>query len=124
MPAFLRGILLGEEGDVRRASGRAYESGAVRVMTLHASKGLEFPVVFLCGVKKENIPLEAAHRPCDLPEERRLFYVGMTRAKDELILSGAGEASPFLADIPNGLFSRETVLPPRREPDAEQLSLF
>lgn len=124
MPAFLRGILLGEEGDVRRASGRAYESGAVRVMTLHASKGLEFPVVFLCGVKKENIPLEAAHRPCDLPEERRLFYVGMTRARDELILSGAGEASPFLADIPNGLFSRETVLPPRREPDAEQLSLF
>lgn len=48
-------------------------------MTLHASKGLEFPAVLLAGLKAGSLPLETKGRPADLEEERRLFYVGMTR---------------------------------------------
>lgn len=57
MEVFLQNLLLGQEGDLKRASGKGYESGAVRLMTLRGSKGLEFPVVFLAGVKKETFRL-------------------------------------------------------------------
>ena len=54
-------------------------------MTFHAAKGLEFPLVFIIGVEEELIP----HRSLgtDVEEERRLFYVGITRAKSKLIMS-------------------------------------
>ena len=58
------------------------------MMTLHAAKGLEFPVVFICGLDQDLLPL--AHKNQDqeaLQEERRLFYVAMTRARHRLILS-------------------------------------
>ena len=74
-------LTLGEEEDVRRAAGKGWESGAVRLMTLHGAKGLEFPAVILAGVKQGALPLESSARPADLEEERRLFYVGMTRAQ-------------------------------------------
>ena len=122
IPAFLDGLLLGAEGDLHRADGKAYSSGAVRVMTLHASKGLEFPVVFLAGLKLGNMPLESKLRPADPAEERRLLFVGMTRARDELILLVPGEPSPFLKDLPEGSVRRERL--PARQPNAEQLSLF
>lgn len=62
----------------------------VTLMTLHASKGLEFPVVFLSGLEENLFPLpQAAHDRKQLEEERRLFYVGITRAREKLFLSFA-----------------------------------
>ena len=80
MPEFLQNLLLGQEGDLQRSADKVYSSGTVTLMTLHGSKGLEFPVVFLCGVKKGCLPYESINHPADTGEERRLFYVGMTRA--------------------------------------------
>ena len=72
-------------------------------MTMHASKGLEFPVVILCGVRKGLIPLETKGQSGekDKEEERRLFYVGMTRAKEQLILVTDREQSEFLNALPD-----------------------
>ena len=124
MPAFLQALALGQEGDIRRSGGREYTVGAVTLSTLHAAKGLEYPVVFLCGVSKGRIPLESAGRPSDEEEERRLFYVGMTRARDELILLCPGEASPFAADIPAGLLNTNRAAERKRRQEAVQLRLF
>lgn len=89
--------------------------GAVSLMTIHASKGLEFPVVFIAGVEAGTIPhersIEEVH---SIEEERRLFYVAITRAKEKLYLThcrtrkrgGKREertASPFLDEIPKHL---------------------
>jgi DNA helicase-2/ATP-dependent DNA helicase PcrA len=75
----------------------------VTLMTLHASKGLEFPVVFLTGMEEGLFPLQAAAQdPKELEEERRLFYVGATRSKNLLFLSHArsrfrfGEQQPAI----------------------------
>ncbi len=115
-------LTLGQEPDLCRAAGRGWESGAVRLMTLHGSKGLEFPAVFLAGVKAGTLPLESQGRPADLEEERRLLYVGMTRAREELILTTGPEPSPFLADLPDSVVRENAAL--RRDRPAEQLSLF
>ncbi|PWL72279.1 MAG: hypothetical protein DBY25_03060 [Clostridiales bacterium] len=123
MPAFLQLLALGQESDIAR-SEKAYTSGMVTLMTLHGSKGLEFPVVFLCGVQKGRIPLESPHRPTDLEEERRLFYVGMTRAKDELVLMTSKEPSLFLADIPAQWIKSEDAMRKRQPSAGKQLSLF
>lgn len=105
MESFMLDVSYGQEGDVTRSTGRTYPSGAVRLMTLHGSKGLEFPVVFLCGAGKGCIPLEAEAGRADIEEERRLFFVGITRARDELILLHSGERSPFFDDMPAELLS-------------------
>ena len=85
---------------------------SVSLMTLHSAKGLEFPVVFIIGLEEGVLPyFKALDSQDEIHEERRLFYVGMTRAKDLLWLTGASrrrlyakfqdqEASRFLADIP------------------------
>ena len=92
-------------------------------MTLHGSKGLEFPVVFLAGVSRESLPLERSDVPTDLEEERRLFFVGITRAREELIITAAGAYSPFVQELPGDV--RRASIPARlRAPAAEQLSLF
>ena len=90
-------------------------SDMVTLMTLHNAKGLEFPVVFIAGLEDGLFPLARAYDdPAQLGEERRLFYVGITRAEDRLLLSWArvrrraGELmvcrpSPFSADIPHAL---------------------
>lgn len=119
--AFLDNLLLGEEQDLKRtASGKLYDSGAVTLMTLHASKGLEFPAVFLCGVNEDCVPMKDA----DLEEERRLFYVGMTRAEEELIMITSAQPSMFLADIPTELLESGEVYKKKIEVTSEQLNLF
>jgi DNA helicase-2/ATP-dependent DNA helicase PcrA len=84
----------------------------VSLMTLHNAKGLEFPVVFITGLEEGLLPYFKANGNDDeISEERRLFYVGMTRAKDLLLLTGASkrrlysriqeqEPSRFLKDLP------------------------
>ncbi|MBN2309003.1 MAG: UvrD-helicase domain-containing protein, partial [Candidatus Hydrogenedentes bacterium] len=111
----------------------------VSLLTLHAAKGLEFDVVFIVGCEEGLLPLSWGGR---LPreaaeEERRLFYVGMTRAKRRLILSHARKRlwrgqvrptgpSPFLQEIAERLLDRRTGTGPRRrsKPSASQLDLF
>ena len=75
-----------------------YERGAdvVNLMTLHASKGLEFPVVFVCGMEDGIFPhARSLFEPGQLEEERRLAYVGMTRAKEQLYLTCARSRTIF-----------------------------
>ncbi len=127
----LETVLLGAEADYEERGGPQGPE-AVALMTLHAAKGLEFPVVFICGVEDGLIPFR--ERNADLAEERRLFYVGMTRAEEELVLLRVrsrqryGERvpcalSPFVEEIPAQLLVREDAAMPRRRA-AEQMSLF
>ena len=87
------------------------EAGKVTLMTLHSAKGLEFPVVFLTGMEEGVFPhSRSMDDPEELEEERRLCYVGITRAKQRLALSyalhrrsqgyGVSEPSRFLREIP------------------------
>ena len=92
-------------------------SGKVHLMTIHASKGLEFPVVFIAGTEEGLIPhMRAVDEGGDaaVEEERRLFYVAITRARDKLLLSACRqrrrmqsvvecEPSRFLDEIPSNL---------------------
>ena len=105
LPVLLDRLLLSQEYD---AYGQASEH--VNLMTLHAAKGLEFPVVFVVGCEDGLVPLRHDGMESDLDEERRLFYVAMTRAKERLYLVRSkkrmlfGETrstrpSPFLTDI-------------------------
>ncbi len=124
MEEFLDSLRFGGEGDLRRCGSKTYASDAVTLMTLHASKGLEFPVVFLYGARKGMIPLEWGGQ-CENPaEERRLFYVGMTRAMEELILTSSGQPSPFLEKVPDHMLLREKIKMRKTGTEAKQLSLF
>lgn len=125
MATFLQNLLLGDESDLARSARPGYSADCVRLMTLHGSKGLEFPAVFLCGVRKGLIPLESVSRPTDFDEERRLFYVGMTRAKEKLyLLTSPSEPSEFLADIPQSLLRKEPVSQRQFWQEGKQLTLF
>ena len=123
MEGFLQTLSFGEDGDIRRNGGRKFTADAVTLMTLHGSKGLEFPVVFLYGMDKGRFPLEFGGGETDMEEERRLCYVGMTRAREELILVGGKESSPFLQELPTGCVSREQA-EKEEEVQAVQMSLF
>jgi DNA helicase-2/ATP-dependent DNA helicase PcrA len=93
--------------------------GAVTLMTLHNAKGLEFPVVFLSGCEEGLFPLaRSIESPREYEEERRLFYVGLTRAQNRVYLSYAHERyrwgqttiagpSPFLLELPTDLVEWE-----------------
>lgn len=115
-----RALILGEEADICRASGRNTKSGAVRLMTLHGAKGLEFDRVFIAGANTGKLPLESQGKAGDIEEERRLMYVGLTRAKEKLIITTASP-STFLADLPQGVLWESAA--PRKQA-VEQLSLF
>ncbi|MCU0641377.1 MAG: ATP-dependent helicase [Candidatus Margulisbacteria bacterium] len=97
--------LLKEAGDDPESAQPDFDAEAVNVMTIHKAKGLEFPVVFLVALVNEKFPVRSRKAPIELPlalvkeevpagdqhlsEERRLFYVGLTRAKQELYLTSA-----------------------------------
>jgi DNA helicase-2/ATP-dependent DNA helicase PcrA len=85
LKAFLDQIALVSSGDERDASG-----GGVTLMTLHSAKGLEFPVVFLIGMEEGLFPHSRSLTDLrEMEEERRLCYVGMTRAMERLYLVSA-----------------------------------
>jgi len=102
------------------------DSGSVTLMTLHTAKGLEFPVVFLVGMEDGVFPHQLCRTdPAAMEEERRLCYVGMTRAKDLLFLTRAvtrrlkgreqfNLPSPYLQDIPPELVRLEGTSEPSR----------
>ena len=127
MEAFLHTLSFGEDGDVRRNGGRKFTADAVTLMTLHGSKGLEFPVVFLYGMDQGRLPLEfGGSQTEDLEEERRLCYVGMTRAEEELILTCGRTPSQFLKEIPAENIRREAAEKPEEIETMRivQMSLF
>jgi ATP-dependent DNA helicase UvrD/PcrA len=80
----------------------AYDERAqVTLMTLHSAKGLEFPLVFLCGMEEGLFPHSRTFlQPDDIEEERRLCYVGMTRAMDTLVLTRAVYRRRYGTDLP------------------------
>ncbi len=103
-------------------------SGVVTLMTLHTAKGLEFPVVFLTGLEDGVFPhMRSLTEPKELEEERRLAYVGITRAQRRLYLTrsmqrstwGAPSYNPpsrFLDEVPESLIEWKRVAPPRYAP--------
>jgi len=114
-----------------------YNVEKVSLMTLHAAKGLEFPVVFIIGCETNLLPLDLVNMKGEPQEERRLFYVGMTRAREHLYLTHAKrrqlfgqtliqEPSPYLADIAEELKAYEASKrnSPKPDPDALQMKLF
>jgi DNA helicase II / ATP-dependent DNA helicase PcrA len=70
-------------------SEKAEDNNSISLMTCHAAKGLEFPIVFVVGLEEDTFPSRRSQSPAEMEEERRLMYVAMTRAKDRLYLSGA-----------------------------------
>lgn len=108
--------------------------GKVNLMTIHASKGLEFPVVFIAGVEEGLIPHARSVEENDgnVEEERRLFYVAITRARDKLYLSSCrkrrhmqmtveSEPSRFLDEIPANLVEYHETSQPLTEEKAHDM---
>jgi DNA helicase-2/ATP-dependent DNA helicase PcrA len=80
----------------RAEHAHAPVSDGVVLATLHAAKGLEWEVVFCAGVREGRLQFSMAETPAEIEEERRLFYVGVTRARRQLVISWRGRASRFL----------------------------
>ncbi|MBI5970542.1 MAG: UvrD-helicase domain-containing protein [Deltaproteobacteria bacterium] len=111
------------------------EADKVSLMTIHASKGLEFKYVFIAGVEDGLIPLRMKDKDFDIEEERRLLYVGMTRAKDALYLLSArtrtlcgvesGQStSLFLSELPTELVPAAIIEKKKTRRRAIQKGLF
>ena len=127
----------GEDPAVTEA---AVETPAVRVLTVHRAKGLEFPVVFLVTLVQDKFPLRGRKEALEIPaelvkdqppagdyhkqEERRLFYVGMTRARRELFLTSArdygGARERKVSQFVLEALGLETPAPPAKAPSARE----
>ncbi|MDR1655294.1 MAG: UvrD-helicase domain-containing protein [Treponema sp.] len=138
---------------ITRDDGETENLGKVNLMTIHAAKGLEFPVVFIAGAEQGIIPHERSlGKPAEnakagegfppedgeengeansLEEERRLFYVAITRARDKLFISSCRRRrrlrdvvdcvpSPFIAEIPGGLITEHQEEKVVDNPEAAQ----
>ena len=114
---FLQGVALVADADTRED-----DEGLVTLMTLHNAKGLEYPIVFMIGCEEGVFPHSRALDEGGLEEERRLCYVGITRAERDLYLTSArtrtvfgarnfGAASRFISEIPAELTDREVQAP-------------
>jgi DNA helicase-2/ATP-dependent DNA helicase PcrA len=126
---FLQKMTLGNYSDIGRL-----KSEGVHLLTFHAAKGLEFPVVFVAGAEENITPLNS--RGTDIEEERRLFYVALTRAKEEVHITHVRkrrlfgqpdlmEPSRFINEIGRELTEVVTDEPKRKAVIKErQLSLF
>lgn len=120
LTAFLEQVALISDIDTYDESGNA-----VTLMTLHAAKGLEFPIVYVTGLEEGLFPhRRSLEDRTELEEERRLCYVGMTRAREQLLFSYAyqrmlmgqiqrSEVSRFIREIPEELYSN--MVPRRRQ---------
>lgn len=123
LAAFLENVALVSDTDSLESGG-----GAVTLMTLHSAKGLEFPVVFLCGMEENIFPTSRARNDLAssaIEEERRLCYVGMTRAEEKLYLLHARQRmlfgdyafnrpSRFLEEVPANLLLQEEEAKPEQ----------
>jgi ATP-dependent DNA helicase UvrD/PcrA len=128
LPGFLEEIATGAEVDALDPRAEA-----VNLLTLHAAKGLEFPIVFLVGCEDGLLPLRWPGSPPsddEIAEERRLFFVGLTRAQDRLFVSHTARRfrhgsereqspTPFLNVIDSGLFERLGDPVPSRPKDRQ-----
>ena len=114
---FLQGVALVADADTRED-----DEGLVTLMTLHNAKGLEYPIVFIIGCEEGVFPHSRALDEGGLEEERRLCYVGITRAERDLYLTSArtrtvfgarnfGAPSRFISEIPAELTDREVQAP-------------
>ncbi len=124
LAAFLERVALVADADSIPDS----DEGMVTLMTLHTAKGLEFPVVFLSGLEDGMFPhMRTLADPAELAEERRLAYVGITRARERLYLSralmrssfgqpSANPASRFLDEVPDALVEWKRSAPDRSAP--------
>jgi DNA helicase II / ATP-dependent DNA helicase PcrA len=135
LAAFLESVTLVSDQDELERD----DEGAVTLMTLHTAKGLEYPVVFLVGLEDGVFPhVRSLSDPQQLEEERRLAYVGVTRAQDRLYLAHAthrmlwGQSSynppsRFLAEVPEALVelrgATATTSAAKRRRDVEVVEL-
>ncbi len=120
------------------AAATVYDDRAesVALMTCHSSKGLEFSAVFMTGMEEGIFPCTMLGRP-DVEEERRLFYVGLTRARERVILTSSArrpwacsddhKPSRFITELPDELLERPApykLRPKIKQDPAAQLNLF
>jgi DNA helicase-2/ATP-dependent DNA helicase PcrA len=125
--------LLDEDRPGRNDKEKKLSQDAVTLMSLHSSKGLEFPVVFMVGLEEEYLPHKNSEH--DIDEERRLCYVGITRARRQLVLLHARqrkkygkmlprEPSRFLRELPEELLVRLSSegRPPASEEEQEAMA--
>lgn len=114
-----------------------HQSESVALMTMHTAKGLEFPFVFVTGCENGLLPFQPLDgNDSDIEEERRLFYVAMTRAKERLFLTFAKKRnrygktekrtlSPFVKQIEKNLLTHDAAIPKKRTKNGQlQLKLF
>jgi DNA helicase-2/ATP-dependent DNA helicase PcrA len=132
LDAFLQRAALVADVDALREA----DADAITLMTMHNAKGLEFPVVYITGLEDGLFPLARAYDdPPLLEEERRLFYVGITRAQQALVLSHAEERrrngeltrsrpSSFLGAIPKGMLDERSTVKVRSTGRAVLSSMF
>ena len=128
VPAFLAKMTLGAYTDAGRIKGEG-----IHLLTFHAAKGLEFPVVFIVGTEEGITPMQRADS--DLEEERRLFYVALTRAKQEVHITYAQkrtqygqekevQPSRFISELPQQFLKTIKPNPSPKQLQKRQLRLF
>ena len=131
LPIQQAGVETGKETD-----SLDFSAESISLLTMHAAKGLEFEVVFVIGLEEGLVPYEPpAKAPADINEERRLFFVALTRARRELVLTRSKKRtlfgrkrtpnpSPFLSEIGSGLKALEDLPGRKAKPRDRQMDLF